>query len=143
MRYFTIEELTRSATGTRLGIDNTPPKAIVQNLMFLVSIVLDPLRELYGKPIYVASGYRCPALNKAVSGATNSQHLTGTAADIYVKGESNAVLADLLRLHLPYDQLIYEKGTIRNPQWIHVSISRTNNRKQVLYFDGKRYVRIN
>lgn len=143
MRYFTINELCHSATGAKLGIDNTPPDAIKRNLIFLVSLVLDPLRDIYGKPIYVASGYRCPELNKAVGGAKNSQHLTGMAADIYVKGESNAVLADIIRRQLPYDQLIYEKGTIRNPQWIHVSISRTNNRKQVLYYDGKRYVKIN
>ena len=143
MRYFTINELCRSATGAKLGIENNPPDAIKRNLIFLVSLVLDPLRDIYGKPIYVASGYRCQELNKAVGGARNSQHLTGTAADIYVKGESNSVLADIIRSRLPFDQLIYEKGTIRNPQWIHVSISRTNNRKQVLYYDGKRYVKIN
>lgn len=142
MKYFTIDELCKSATATRLGIANVPTVAVSNNLRFLVSIVLDPLRELYGKPIYVASGYRSPELNKSVNGAKNSQHLTGMAADIYVKGESNAVLATIIRARLPFDQLIYEKGTVRNPQWVHVSISRTNNRKQVLYYDGKRYVNL-
>lgn len=142
MKYFTIDELCKSATATRLGIPNVPTVAVSNNIRFLVSIVLDPLRELYGKPIYVASGYRSPELNKAVNGAKNSQHLTGTAADIYIKGESNAVLANIIRARLPFDQLIYEKGTIRNPQWVHVSVSRVNNRKQVLYYDGKRYVNL-
>lgn len=144
MKYFTISELTRSATATRLDIKNDPPQAIVMNLKFLVEMLLDPLREAYGKPIYVNCGYRCPELNMAVGGAKNSQHLTGMAADIHVKGESNAVLYNVVkRCRLPFDQLILEKGTIRNPQWVHVSVSRTNNRGEVLYYDGKRYTKIN
>lgn len=144
MKYFTIEELCKSATATRLGINNNPPAAIVMNLKFLVELLLDPLRKAYGKPIYVNCGYRCPELNKAVGGAKNSQHLTGLAADIHVKGETNAVLYNIVkRYRLPFDQLILEKGTIRNPQWVHVSVSRTNNRGEVLYYDGKRYTKIN
>lgn len=144
MKYFTIEELCKSATATRLGIKNTPTQAIVMNLKFLVAMLLDPLREAYGKPIYVNCGYRCPKLNKAVGGSRTSQHLTGMAADIHVKGESNAVLYEVVKKYrLPFDQLILEKGTIRNPQWVHLSVSRTKNRGEVLYFDGKRYTKLN
>lgn len=86
MSYFTVEELCYSATAKRLGIDNSPNKEVVENLNKLVENVLDPLREKYGKPIMVSSGYRCEKLNKAVGGAAKSQHLTGKAADICVAG---------------------------------------------------------
>lgn len=143
-KYFTVYELTKSATATERGIDNTPNKAIENNIKYLIEAVLDPLREAYGKPVYVSSGYRCAELNKAVGGAKNSQHLTGMAADIYVKGESNAVLYDIMRKgRIPFDQMIIEKGTRNFPRWIHLSISRLNNRKEILYYDGKRYTRLN
>lgn len=144
MKHFTINELCKSATATKLGINNTPPAAVVMNLRYLAEIILDPLREAYGKPIYVNCGYRCPELNKAVGGSRTSQHLTGLAADIHVKGESNAVLYELVkRYRLPFDQLILEKGTIRNPQWVHLSVSRTKNRGEVLYYNGKTYTKLN
>ena len=82
MKYFTIKELCRSTTADRKGIDNRCGSDIEANLTALVDNVLDPLREWYGKPIVVNSGYRCPALNKAVGGATTSQHMSGQAADI-------------------------------------------------------------
>lgn len=144
MKYFTIAELTGSATAKRLGIDNTPPPAIVQNLKYLVFAVLDPIREEYGRPIYVNCAYRCPELNKAVGGSKTSAHLNGLAADLHVNGESNYVLYEIAkRLNLQWDQIILEKGTVRNPAWVHIGISRTNNRRQLLYFDGKRYVHLN
>ena len=69
-KYFSIEELCKSDTATEKGIDNTPSSEVVEKLNMLIDNVLDPLREAYGKPIYVNSGYRCPALNKAVGGVT-------------------------------------------------------------------------
>ena len=83
MKYFTIEEMTKSSTATAKHIDNTPNQTAIDNLTKLIEIVLDPLREWYGKPIRVNSGYRCKVLNKAVgSKAKNSQHLYGEATDI-------------------------------------------------------------
>ena len=82
MKYFTIKELTRSTTAQLRGIDNTPSQQVINNLTALVENVLDPLREAWGAPIHVNSGYRCPALNKAVSGVPASQHMLGEAADI-------------------------------------------------------------
>lgn len=144
MKYFTISELCKSSTASRLGINNSPTAVATENLKLLVEKVLDPLREAYGKPICVYSGYRSPALNKAVNGATNSQHLTGMAADIHGKNAiENRKLYDLvLKLGIPFDQIILEKGTKMTPQWIHISYSKTNNRKQKLYFNGKTYVRV-
>lgn len=132
MRHFTLKELTRSATAQRLGIYNTPPASAVKALNELVDNVLDPLRDAWGGPIRVNSGYRCPALNKAVGGTPGSQHLRGEAADITV-GTPNAnrrLLALIKRLDLPVDQCIDEKGC----RWIHVSHRKGHNRRQYMKF---------
>ncbi len=85
MKHFKIEEFTYSITAQHLGIDNTPSKEAVTNLELLVSRVLDPLREAWGSPIIVTSGYRCEELNKRVGGVKTSYHLRGMAADIRPK----------------------------------------------------------
>jgi len=140
MKYFTFDEFTRSTTAERLKIDNSiPNNAIKSNIEYLCQYLLDPLREAYGKPIYISSGYRCPELNRAVKGASNSYHTTGLAADIYVKGASNITLVPIIVKIGRYDQIILEKGSINLPQWIHVGISRIKNRKQILYYNGKQY----
>lgn len=89
MKYFSIEELVKSATAERLAIDNTPPRAAQRMLTILVEQLLDPIRRRYGAPIIVTSGYRCPALNTAVGGVANSHHIVGCAADIVGKTPSN------------------------------------------------------
>ena len=130
-KYFTINELTKSSTASRLHINNTPSQEVKDNLNKLIDNVLDPLRELYGKPIIVNSGYRCPKLNKAVGGARNSQHLIGQASDIRTgtnTKESNKQLFNLIKdSKLPFDQLINEYDF----NWVHVSYS-PRNRRQVL-----------
>ncbi len=129
MKYFSIKELTKSDTAARLGIDNTPSVAVVENLTALVDNVLDPLRELYGKPIHVSSGYRCPRLNKAVGGVASSQHLTGQAADLCQGSrEENRRLFIYLEEYCTFDQLLWENGGA----WVHVSYRKDgNNRHQV------------
>ena len=82
MKYFTIEELCKSQVASTKAINNLPTKDITLNLTNLVLKILDPLREKYGKPIIVNSGYRCPELNKAVGGSKTSDHQYGLAADI-------------------------------------------------------------
>ena len=130
-KYFTINELTKSYTAQRLNIDNNPTQEVKDNLNKLIDNVLDPLRELYGKPIIVNSGYRCTKLNKAIGGAKNSQHLVGQASDIRTvqnTKESNKELFDLIKnSKLPFDQLINEYDY----NWVHVSYS-PRNRRQVL-----------
>lgn len=130
MKYFTIKELCKSTTAKQLGIDNSPNSEIVSNLEQLIDNILDPLRERFGKPIYVNSGYRCPALNKAVNGSKTSHHVKGLAADITGGSVAkNKILFNLIQeLDLPYDQLIDEK----NYSWIHVSFS-LKPRKQILH----------
>lgn len=137
MKHFSIQELTRSDTAIRKGIDNTAPKEAQENLTRLVDKVLDPLREAWGGPITVTSGYRSAALNKAVGGSATSDHLKGCAADITVGSrERNKELFILIqKLGLPFDQLIHEKGSVKDgPDWVHVSYRRVGqNRKQILY----------
>lgn len=130
MKYFTIKELCKSSTAIQKGIDNTPNSEIVSNLEQLVDKVLDPLREEFGEPIIVNSGYRSPALNKAVKGAATSQHVSGQAADITAGSKFGNKRLFILaqKLNLPFDQLIDEK----NYSWIHISHS-PRNRKQVLH----------
>lgn len=132
MKYFTLEELTRSAKATELGIDNTPPPEVIANLEALVANVLDPLREIIGKPIRINSGYRSPELNRAVGGARRSQHLKGEAADFVIVGGTKADMYKafaIIKNRLPFDQLIDEYDL----RWIHVSYSHEgHNRKQVL-----------
>lgn len=132
MKYFTIQELTRSATARRLCIDNMPPASAVTALRELVDKVLDPLREAWGGPIRVNSGYRCPELNKVVGGTPSSQHQRGEAADITVGSRSGnrRLLALIKRLDLPVDQCIDEKGC----SWIHVSHRRGHNRRLYMKF---------
>ena len=132
MRHFTIQELTRSATARRLCIDNTPPASAVTALHELVDQVLDPLREAWGGPIRVNSGYRCPELNQAVGGTPGSQHQRGEAADITVGSRSanRRLLTLIKRLDLPVDQCIDEKGC----RWIHVSHRRGRNRRLYMKF---------
>jgi uncharacterized protein YcbK (DUF882 family) len=119
MKHFTLTELTRSATARRLGVDNTPSPEAVAALTQLVDNVLDPLRETWGAPLYVTSGYRCPALNRAVGGVPHSQHILGQAADVTTGTiDGNRRLWQLLQsLHLPVDQVINEHGY----RWLHIS----------------------
>lgn len=119
MKHFTLTELTRSATARRLGIDNTPSPEAVAALTQLVDNVLDPLREAWGAPLYVTSGYRCPALNRAVGGVPHSQHILGQAADVTTGTiDGNRRLWQLLQsLKLPVDQVINEQGY----RWLHIS----------------------
>lgn len=142
MKHFTINELCRSATASRLKIDNTPTATVKQNLEMLVKYVLDPLREAWGAPIIVTSGYRCAKLNKAVGGASASQHQKGQAADIRTVSDDpaeNRKLLDLIvSLGLPFDQLINEYPDSKgNPDWIHVSYSWLHRRKKLTCVRGK------
>jgi len=131
MKYFSIKELCKSDTAELLKIDNTPSEEIKENLEALTVHVLDPLRESYGKPIRVNSGYRSPELNNALKGAADSQHMKGEAADITAGSrEENKKLFQLIIQNGVYDQLIDEKDY----SWVHVSHKKNlKNRKQVLY----------
>lgn len=127
---FSLEELTRSETAERRGIDNTPGAVEKANLEKLAKLVLQPIRDKLGSPITVTSGYRCKKLNNAVGGSLTSQHLTGEAADLKSSWTTNAKLFETIREmiknnEIKVGQLIWERGTDREPAWVHVSLPYT------------------
>ena len=135
MTYFSIEELCASDTARRRGIDNTPDAAKRQKLQTLIEQLLDPIRAVWGNPITVNSGYRCPKLNAAVGGVSTSQHLRGEAADISVgsPAENKRLFAKIVELQkdgrIAFDQLIDESSY----KWIHISYRAGSNRNQILH----------
>lgn len=132
MKYFTIEELCQSDTARAKGIDNTPNGSQKERLKELIEMVLDPLREAYGKPIIVNSGFRCQTLNKAVRGASSSEHLCTRSAAADITGgnkEENKKIFELAqKLNLPFRQLIDEKDF----SWVHISYNKYDVKRQVL-----------
>jgi zinc D-Ala-D-Ala carboxypeptidase len=131
---FTLAELTKSQTATRLGMNNTPTPEVITNLRALCINVLEPIRAHFKAPVIISSGYRCKALNNAVGGSKTSQHMTGKAADIEVYGKSNWDVLDFIEKNLVFDQLIQEFMKVNNPTtgWVHVSYNEEGNRKQFL-----------
>jgi zinc D-Ala-D-Ala carboxypeptidase len=133
-QHFTLEEMTKSQTGSRKAIENIPGEKEIESLKLLCENVLEKVRVHFGRPVTVNSGYRGPKLNKAIGGAKNSQHMTGQAADIEIAGMSNKVLFCWIRDNLDFDQLILEfhKEGVPDSGWVHVSWNSQGNRKQVL-----------
>lgn len=134
---FSLHEMLRSQTASRKGFDEqfNPPANVVDNLVVLCTKLLEPVRQLYGAPITISSGYRCQRVNKAVGGKPNSQHLTGEAADIdFGTREQNLKLFGMIqdwqkRGFLEFDQLLNEY----DGDWVHLSFKRIGkNRNQVL-----------
>ena len=122
-----LAEVTKSTTASRLGINNTPDDWTIENLRAIAESIFQPLRDSFGVPIFVSSGYRSAELNKAIGGSKRSQHVQGRALDLDadVFGScTNAQIFDYIRKNLEFDQLIWEFGTEDNPDWVHVSFVR-------------------
>lgn len=120
---FHLSEFTRSQTASRKKINNTPNQQVVNNLKLVCEKVLQPVRDHFGKPIIISSGYRSRALNRAIGGSSKSQHMTGQAVDFEIPGIDNYTLADWIHRNLNYDQLILEFYTGGNSGWVHVGYS--------------------
>ena len=132
---FSLNELTKSQTAERKGIDNTPSAEHQDNLKSLCEMILQPIRDHFGQVVSVSSGYRSPELCVAIGSSTQSQHAKGEASDFEIFGVSNKELADYIDQNLDYDQLILEywKGEDEpNSGWVHCSYTNGNNRKQYL-----------
>ena len=139
--HFSLEQLTLSVAAKKHKLKNTPDAATVERLRLLCAHVLEPLRELYGAPLYVNSGYRSPEVNAAVGGVRTSQHLLGEAADITTGSlEENRRLLGIALEHareLGFDQLIAEKSnTYGYPRWLHISYSDRKRRQQFIVTKG-------
>ena len=122
-KHFKLEEMTKSMTATRKGIDNSPGAGDIKNLENVCYEILEPVRAHFDKPITITSGYRSEALCEAIGSKKTSQHAKGQASDFEIFGVSNKELADWIHKNLPYDQLILEFYTPGEPNsgWIHCS----------------------
>jgi len=131
---FTLKELTRSDTADRLGIDNTPDDEQIESLRLLCENILQPVRDHFGKPVKINSGFRCPALNQATGGSATSDHCKGQACDFEIDGVSNPDLALWIAENLKYSQLILEFYTQGQPNsgWVHASFNPDNLKCQEL-----------
>lgn len=141
--HISYKEAIRSNTALRRGIDNTPGRYEVTNMVGIAENIFEPLRKWVGGPIKITSMFRCEELNTAIGGSSRSQHCEGRAIDLddTFKHKTNAEMFNYIRENLSFDQLIWEFGDDDNPDWIHVSyIAEDGNRKRVMRaekIDGK------
>lgn len=132
---FTLGEFIASTTALKKGIDNSPSFEVVEHLNELVGTILQPLREAYGKPLTISSGYRCTELNKAVGGVQNSAHQYGYAADVQCKdltGFINFAEGWLKANNVPFDQSIREKAG--KTEWWHIAVRNPEGKQRRMYF---------
>ena len=131
---FTLAELVKSQTAVRKNINNEPGTAEINNLIHLAETVLQPVREHFGKPVVISSGYRSPELCEAIGSSAKSQHAKGEAADFEIPEVDNMQLATWISKNTIFDQLIleyYEPGD-PNSGWVHCSAVKEGSRAQVL-----------
>lgn len=129
-----LAEVIRSETAKRKGISNMPTEAHIENFKKLAEKVFQPIRDHFGVPIHISSGYRSEALNKAIKGSSSSQHCSGEAIDIDMDGTAikNAEIFNFIKDNLEFDQLIWEFGTDTNPDWVHVSYESTGKQRKMI-----------
>jgi hypothetical protein len=135
-QHLDLSEVIRSDSAKRNGISNMPVGEHIANFITLAEKVFEPIREHFGFPIHISSGYRSVELNRLIKGSSSSQHCKGQAIDIDMDGTSNGVtnkmVYDYIKDNLEFDQLIWEFGDNTNPDWVHVSYSEGKNRGQKL-----------
>ena len=134
-KHVSYKEGVYSITAKRLGLENDPTDAHLENMKLIAEKVFEPLRSYVGGPIKINSFYRGPELNKAIGGSAKSQHCHGQAMDIddTYGHKSNADMYMYIKENLDYDQMIWEFGDDKNPDWVHVSyVSQEENRNRCL-----------
>lgn len=146
MKHFDFHEFERSDTAARLKIDNRMPEIVEAHVVELVDCLLDPLREAWGEPLIVTSGYRCPALNKAVGGSETSAHTAGWAADLIPEDREHTgefvkwAIDRITAAGLAFDQLIDERSG--GGRWLHVGIRnlKGEQRREVKIYENGKYI---
>jgi zinc D-Ala-D-Ala carboxypeptidase len=136
-QHLDLSEVIRSESAKRNGISNMPIPQHIENFKLLAEKVFEPVRVHFGVPIHISSGYRSVELNKCIGGSLTSEHCSGEAIDIDMDGSpsgvTNKMVFDYIKDNLDYNQLIYEFGDSKNPDWVHVSYKATGKqKKQVL-----------
>ena len=134
-KHVSYREGVYSTTALRLGLNNDPSDDHLQNMKLLSEKIFEPLRMYVGGPIKINSFYRGPELNKAIGGSSKSQHCNGQAMDIddTYGVMSNATMYKWIKENLDYDQMIWEFGDDKNPNWVHVSyVNPGENRNRCL-----------
>jgi len=136
-RHVSYKEATNSATAKRLGILNSPTEAQLHNMSIVAKMVFEPLRVHFSVPIYVSSMFRSEELNKALGGATSSQHMANNGAAMDIDADrygrvTNEEIFSYIKDNLQFDQLIAEGVENGHVEWVHVSYKAKKNRNQVL-----------
>jgi hypothetical protein len=134
-KYVTYKEVTKSNQATALKLANMPNAEQLNNLRLVCVKIFDPLREHFGIPIGISSGFRSVELNSKIGGSKSSQHCQGKALDIdgdMFGGISNKLIFEYIKKSCTFDQLIWEFGSENHPDWVHVSYNEGKNRGQVL-----------
>ena len=120
----TLREVTKSDTAIRKGVSNEPNAEQLENLKVLANEVFQKIRDHFGVPIKVTSGFRSEALNKLIKGSKTSDHMKGCAIDIDMDGTpdiTNVQVFNFIKDNLTFRQLIWEFGDNNNPDWVHVA----------------------
>lgn len=142
MKYFTINELCHSDTAIELGIDNTPNQEVKEHLIQLIEELLDPLRNAWGSPIKVNSGFRCSRLNRVLKGSSpTSAHLVGYAADLFptnkkIREFKQFVVKWLKENNKVFDQCICESNS-KGAQWVHLGLKGANGKQRRMFLNMK------
>ena len=130
-KYLSLEELIHSETAIKRGINNYPTPSQIENLKIVGEKVFDVVREHFNEPLHISSGFRSVQLNTAIGGAGTSQHCYGQALDIDSKGKiKNSEIFNYIKKNLQFDQLIWEAGNDKEPDWVHVSYNTEVGSKQ-------------
>ena len=133
---FKLSELIHSDEANKRKINNMPDINSLDNLLILIVDCLQPIRDMVDLPMNISSGYRCNALNDAIKGAKNSEHLKGMACDFTIKGWTAKEAYEYIKKNgFKYTQLILEKN-----QWVHISYNKDDLKKENLIYDGKKYI---
>jgi len=134
-RHISYKEAVYSRTAMRRGIKNNPNAEQMKNMVAIAEDVFEPLRAYVGGPIKINSFFRSPELNKAIGGSSKSQHCHGQAIDLddTFGRATNAEMYEFIKQNLDFDQMIWEFGDNKNPDWVHISyVSPQQNRKRCL-----------